>query len=245
MSRTLKTRPAVGARYVVYYRVSDDKQGKSGLGLEAQRAMAETYLASVQGVVIAEYTEVETGKRHGKRPELAAAIAEVTRSKAILLIAKLDRLARNVAFVANLMESAADFVIADMPHANRLTIHILAAVAEYEGEMISERTRAALKAAKARGVKIGNPNWPAALALANEAKRRKRYTPAEAVAHLRESIERLRGQGLSFREIARVLNAAGSQTPTHAAWHPSSVRAILQLPGSGPTHNLVGDDLTA
>ncbi len=147
-------------RFVAYYRVSTDKQGRSGLGLEAQRAAVAVHIASALGAVAAEFVEVESGRRKD-RPQLAAALAAARVHRAILVIAKLDRLARNVHFVSGLMESGVEFVAADLPTVNRLTVHILAAVAEEEARMISARTKAALAAAKARGVRLGNPNLAA------------------------------------------------------------------------------------
>ena len=146
--------PTPTSRFVAYYRVSTDRQGRSGLGLEAQREAVRHYLASVGGVLAAEHTEVETGKR-SDRPELQRALAVCRRPKAKLLIAKLDRLSRNVAFIAALMDGNTEFVACDNPHATRLTLHILAAVAEHEREAISQRTKAALQAAKARGTRLG------------------------------------------------------------------------------------------
>ena len=140
-------------KFVTYLRVSTERQGQSGLGLEAQRAAVAAHVIG-RGDVIAEYLEVESGKRN-ERPQLALALAEAKRLGAVLLIAKLDRLARNVAFIANLLESGVEVTAADMPEANRFVLHIMAAVAEQEGRAISERTRAALAAAKARGVKLG------------------------------------------------------------------------------------------
>lgn len=139
-------------KYVAYYRVSTQKQGQSGLGLEGQQAAVEAF-AGPQ--VIATFTEVETGTNKRERPQLAKAVNQCRRTGATLVIAKLDRLARNVAFVANLMESGIEFVACDNPTANRLTLHILAAVAEDEARRISERTNAALAAYKARGGKLG------------------------------------------------------------------------------------------
>lgn len=148
---------------IAYYRVSTDKQGRSGLGLEAQKSAVQQYAASGGHRIVAEHVEVESGKRSDNRPQLAAALAACRLHRATLCIAKLDRLSRQLSFVANLMESGTDFVAVDNPTANRLTIHLLAAIAEHEREMISQRTKAALAAAKARGVRLGNPNGAAAL----------------------------------------------------------------------------------
>ncbi len=134
-------------KIISYIRVSTKSQGESGLGLEAQRSAVEAFAKERRATILAEYREVETGKRKD-RPELAKALAHCRRSKATLVVAKLDRLARNVAFTSALMDSSVDFVCCDNPHANRLTIHILAAVAEAEAVAISERTKAALAAYK-------------------------------------------------------------------------------------------------
>jgi DNA invertase Pin-like site-specific DNA recombinase len=140
-------------KFIAYFRVSTDRQGKSGLGLEAQREAVLNYLNGGSWTMVAEFTEVESGK-HADRPQLAAALAACKKRKAKLVIAKLDRLSRNLAFIATLMDSGVEFVAVDNPHANKLTIHILAAVAQHEREMIAQRTREALAAAKARGVKL-------------------------------------------------------------------------------------------
>lgn len=141
--------------FVAYYRVSTVSQGVSGLGLEAQQEAVERYLAALPSPVVLEhFTEIESGKRKD-RPELTKAIALCKRKKATLIIAKLDRLARNVHFISGLMESRVEFLACDNPHANRLMVHMLAAFAEHEREMISERTKDGLKAAKARGTILG------------------------------------------------------------------------------------------
>src|SRR5258705_8901711 len=145
--------PAHQWKFVAYFRVSTDKQGKSGLGLEAQREAVNSYLDGGRWSLVQEFVEVESGKRND-RPELTAALAACKRHKARLVIAKLDRLSRNLAFIATLMDSGVEFIAVDNPHANKLTVHILAAVAQHEREMISERTTAALQAAKARGVRL-------------------------------------------------------------------------------------------
>ncbi len=143
-------------KLVPYYRVSTRRQGESGLGLEAQHSCVADYARQGQHEIVASYQEIETGKR-ADRPQLAKALAHAKRAKATLVIAKLDRLARNVHFLSGLMESRVDFVCCDNPHANRLTLHILAAVAEDEARRISERTKAALAAYKARGGRLGTP----------------------------------------------------------------------------------------
>src|SRR5262245_12543942 len=145
---------AVTNKFVGYYRVSTDRQGRSGLGLDAQRDAVQRHLASHAGELVGEFCEVESGKR-SDRPQLAAAIAAAKKAKAILIIAKLDRLARNVHFISGMMESGVDFVAADNPHANKLMMHLLAAFAEHEREQISQRTKDALAAAKARGIRLG------------------------------------------------------------------------------------------
>src|SRR6476619_7200292 len=148
--------PAHQGKFVAYFRVSTDRQGKSGLGLEAQRKSVLDYLDGGRWWLVAEFTEIENGKRND-RPELEKALAACKKQKAKLVIAKLDRLSRNLAFIATLMDSGVEFVAVDNPHANKLTIHILAAVAQHEREMIAQRTKDALQAAKARGVALSNP----------------------------------------------------------------------------------------
>lgn len=148
-------------RFVSYVRVSTERQGKSGLGLDAQRAAVNIYVAGQRGQLIQEFREIESGKKD-ERPQLAAALAARRKHKAALVIAKLDGLARRVSSISSLMDGDVDFVACDFPQANRLTLHILAAVAEHEREMISQRTRSALQAARWRGVKLGNPTNAAA-----------------------------------------------------------------------------------
>jgi DNA invertase Pin-like site-specific DNA recombinase len=148
-------------KFIAYFRVSTDRQGKSGLGLEAQREAVLAYLNGGSWTMVAEFTEIESGK-HADRPQLAAALAACKKHKAKLVIAKLDRLSRNLAFIATLMDSGVEFVAVDNPHANKLTVQILAAVAQHEREMISQRTRDALQAAKPRGKRLGNPNLASA-----------------------------------------------------------------------------------
>ncbi|HEX4651080.1 MAG TPA: recombinase family protein, partial [Granulicella sp.] len=217
-------------RFVAYYRVSTAKQGDSGLGLEAQQQAVRSYLNGGNWSLVSEVTEVESGKR-SDRPELAAALALCRIHGAMLIIAKLDRLARNVAFISNLMESGVDFIAADFPQANRLTVHILAAVAEHEAAMISARTKAALAAAKARGIKLGCGNTAiaayalkgqAASAAARKAKAGKR------TADLLPVIQSIRSAGASsLRQIAAVLNERGIRTARGSAWSAVQVQRVM------------------
>jgi DNA invertase Pin-like site-specific DNA recombinase len=209
--------------FVAYYRVSTDKQGASGLGLEAQQAAVTRFLGE-RGLLLFEFTEIESGKSDANRPQLRAALLACQKRRAKLVIARLDRLARNVAFIANLMESGADFVAVDMPQANRLTIHILAAVAEHERELISQRTKAALAQAKARGTRLGNPRPLEALEKANAAKAERHGPVAPEVQAL---IWERRAQGRSLREIAGELNRLGNRTPRGCQWYASSIRNLL------------------
>lgn len=207
-------------RFVAYYRVSTDRQGQSGLGLEAQAVAVARYVARIGGETVAEVTEIESG-RHNNRPELSRALDICRRSKAVLLIARLDRLSRNVAFISNLMESHVDFRAVDMPEASRLTIHILAAVAEHEREAISARTKAALAAAKARGVRLGSPNPGYAQGTAANAIQADQFA-----ATYWPLIESLREEGNSYRAIAREMNERKLRTRTGKDWTAVQVRNI-------------------
>ena len=147
--------PEHTGKFISYHRVSTTRQGESGLGLEAQQKAVADYLNGGDWELLEEYVETESGKSHKNRPELQKALAACKKHKATLIIAKLDRLARNVAFISKLMESGVEFLAVDNPHANKLMVHMLAAFAEHEREQISLRTKAALQAAKARGVQLG------------------------------------------------------------------------------------------
>jgi len=217
-------------KFVAYYRVSTQRQGDSGLGLEAQRDSVQQYV-NKHGTLVAEYREVETGKR-SDRPELNKAIAHSRRINATLVIAKLDRLARNVAFTAALMESGADFLCVDNPNANRLTIHVLAAVAEDEARRISSRTKAALQAYKKRGGKLGSHD-PKCRKLSKSDSRK---GSAVGAATVRENAKRAYAdlvpiiqslQGFSLRQIAKHLNELGHTTRNGKEWTATQVRRVL------------------
>ena len=207
-------------QFIAYYRVSTDRQGISGLGLEAQRATVLAHTAASQ--VIAEYTEIESGQKHINRPQLLAALAECRKRRATLVIAKLDRLGRNVAFISALMDSQIEFVACDNPHANRLMLHMLAAFAEHECDQISQRTKAALTAARARGVKLGNPRWSEALASAHEVHYSRRPAP-EVLAMM----EGFRSRGMSYRAVARELNRLNMRTYRGCSWFGVTVKSVL------------------
>jgi DNA invertase Pin-like site-specific DNA recombinase len=213
-------------KFVAYYRVSTDQQGTSGLGLEAQRKAVKTYLDGGPWRLVAQHTEVESGKR-ADRPELAKALAACRKHKAKLIIAKLDRLSRNLAFIATLMDSGVEFIAVDNPHANKLTIHILAAVAQHEREAISERTKAALAAAKARGKKLGGPR----LAAARRASLKARSKAADAfAANVRPIIKEIQNSGVSsLRGVAKALNARGVRTARGGSeWTAVQVSNVLE-----------------
>jgi DNA invertase Pin-like site-specific DNA recombinase len=207
-------------RFVTYYRVSTDRQGRSGLGLDAQREAVSQFLAARPAAVIAEFVEVESGGKDD-RPKLLEALAACQRAKATLLIAKLDRLARSVSFVAGLMDGNVDFVAVDMPHASRFVLHIMAAVAEHERQIIGERTKAALAAAKARGVRLG----------ANGAVLAERHK-AEAVEYairLAPAIQAANSAGArTAREVAQYLNDCAIPSRNGKTWHPATVARILR-----------------
>lgn len=211
--------------FIAYLRVSTIRQGASGLGMDAQRATVEAFARQAGGVIVATFVEVESGKR-ADRPELAKAMAAAKKGRAILLIAKLDRLARNVSFIARLMDSGIDFTACDQPFASRLTLHILAAVAEDEARRISERTKAALAAAKARGRKLGTAGDAITAERAREA--RSTYA-AKANEGSRAIIADIQAAGVStLRGIAKALQARGVKTPAgRAEWQPVQVQRLL------------------
>ncbi len=214
--------------YVTYLRVSTTKQGQSGLGLEAQRTAVMEFL-STGDVILREFVEVESGKR-SDRPELATALALAKEQRATLLIAKLDRLARNVAFIANLLESGVEVKAADMPSADRFMLHVMSAVAEMEAKAISDRTKAALKASKARGTKLGwsNPDrsdLPRAQAAAREANKKR---ADDRALQLGPVIHEMREAGKTLQEICDRLTLTGAKPSRGGSWWPDTVRAIYQ-----------------
>jgi DNA invertase Pin-like site-specific DNA recombinase len=220
-------------RFIAYYRVSTKRQGLSGLGLDAQRESVAAYLAGVRGKLVEEFTEVEHGTRKGNhRPQLAAALAQCRVHGATLIIAKLDRLARNVAFVSNLMEANVDFTACDFPQANRLTIHILAAVAEHEAEMISTRTKLALAAAKRKGTALGGDrgNCAQIARKGNKASIQVRSAQAQRRASdLLPVIETIKAEGAqSLRQIAQGLNQRGILTARGGEWSAAQVLRIME-----------------
>jgi DNA invertase Pin-like site-specific DNA recombinase len=212
------------SKYVAYYRVSTSRQGTSGLGLEAQRDAVTRFMAGTRHKLVAEFTEVETGKGSDaldRRPQLREAIATAKRQRAAILIAKLDRLARNVHFISGLQESKVKFTAADMPEANEMVIHLMAAMAQHEARMISARTKAALAAKRARGEKLGNPHL---LKHGNRARSRAARTFA---AGLRTTLGALRAQGLTQRGIVEELNKLGVRTPGGGSWHLVQLQRVL------------------
>jgi len=222
-------------KLVAYYRVSTKGQERSGLGLEAQKTAVGEYARQTGGAVTAEYTETETGKT-SNRPNLAEAIGHTRLSAATLVIAKLDRLARNVHFTSGLMESGVEFVACDNPDANKLTIHLLAAMAEHEATQISNRTKDALQAAKARGTKLGSArpgHWEGREHLRGWAKAtkaaatRRAEKAREEYAFLVPTLQRMQQEGKSFQKMADWLNGQGHTTRRGAAFTSAIVWRIL------------------
>jgi DNA invertase Pin-like site-specific DNA recombinase len=204
--------------FVSYCRVSTLRQGKSGLGLEAQRSAVQNYVDEVGGEIIETFVEVESGSSKN-RPQLTGALTYCKRHKAVLVIAKLDRLARNVAFVSTLMEAGVEFIAVDAPYANRFMLHILAAVAEHEREQISARTKAALAAAKTRGVQLGMNG--AKLAAAH---RQQAAAHAEAV---RAAVRSAQLAGCTtLQSMANWLNGHSVPTATGGLWHATTVARV-------------------
>jgi DNA invertase Pin-like site-specific DNA recombinase len=236
LDQFVKGRPMANGKFVSYLRVSTDKQGRSGLGLEAQRSTVETYLNGGRRTLVAQYVETESGKR-SDRPKLAKALAHAKAIGATVVFAKLDRLYRNAKFLLALIDSGVDVVFCDLPQIppgamGRFLLTQMASVAELEAGLISERTKAALAAAKARGVKLGNPNGARAL-------RGKQVGNDDAVAvvkanaehraeNLRAIVDDMHSKGItSVRALAAELNERGVLTPRGGQWHPTSAARLL------------------
>jgi DNA invertase Pin-like site-specific DNA recombinase len=193
-------------KFIAYFRVSTEKQGKSGLGLDAQREAVLAYLDGGRWTLVQEFVEVESGKRND-RPQLTAALAACKKHKTKLVIAKLDRLSRNLAFIAALMESGVEFIAVDNPHATKLTVHILAAVAQHERELIAQRTRDAR----------------------NRAIEANRTAATRYAANVLPVIREIQASGVkSLRGVARALAARGIATARGGAWTPVQVSDILR-----------------
>ena len=216
-------------QFVTYYRVSTQRQGASGLGLDAQRQTVTKYLSERAKTTVGEFVEVESGKGSNaleKRPQLRLALEMCKKTGATLLIAKLDRLARNVHFVSGLLETGVDFVAADMPNANKVMIQMYSVMAEWERDQISERTKAALAAAKARGVVLG-ATGPANLKTCNDLRQQKSREFSE---RLRPVVDGMAAQGLSRRAMVDRLNELGIKAPMGGMWSLGQVQRALTNP---------------
>jgi DNA invertase Pin-like site-specific DNA recombinase len=214
-------------KYIAYFRVSTSKQGQSGLGLEAQKQIVQTFIQQdKERRVLMSFQDIESGKKNS-RPQLMKAIEACKKFNCTLLIAKLDRLSRNASFILTLRDNAIQFQALDIPEANTLTIGIFATIAQHERELISQRTKDALKALKARGVQLGKPEN-----LTSEARRKAlekiRYNAANHTNNLQaaEMIRHLRKDGLSYREISDKLNQLGYTTRHGRRFHPITVHRL-------------------
>ncbi len=216
-------------KYVAYLRVSTQRQGVSGLGLEAQRQMIRNHLG--EQPLEAEFVEVESGRKND-RPKLKEALDTCRKSGAILIVAKLDRLARNVCFLSQLLESDVEIVFCDFPSANKMMLHILSAISQYEAELISSRTKAALKAKKERGFKLGNPNHlldkhKQAIQNSNKtnsSKAQRNANNKRAIAMLRVLCDR----SLTLQQMTDTLNDEGFTTSHGCKFIPSTVYKLIK-----------------
>src|ERR1035437_6375002 len=217
-------------KFISYLRVSTQQQGKSGLGLEAQRESVAVYLNGGRWKLVEEVVEVESGK-HSDRPELARALSLCRAHHATLLVAKLDRLARNVAFISALMEAGVEFVAVDLPQANKLTVHIMAAMAEYEAGAISARTKAALAAAKARGTKLGGYRWDIQTVASKGNAESAKVRAESASKHARDLmplIQAIKAEGAtSLRQIASALNERKIPTARGGEWSAVQIQRLI------------------
>jgi len=216
-------------KFIAYYRVSRKSQGESGLGIAAQKTAVQKYIDTQSGLLLGEYTEVETGTNKKKRVVIQEAINQSKKQGAILVIAKIDRLARNVNFVSSLMDAGVEFVACDMPSANHFTIHIFAALAEQEAKLISTRTRLALSELKKRGVKLGKPEnltiearekGKEAIRINSRANDSNRQAQAIIIS--------CREKGMKFRQIADHLNELNFKTRYGCSYHPMTVKRLFE-----------------
>jgi DNA invertase Pin-like site-specific DNA recombinase len=216
------------SRFVAYYRVSTARQGRSGLGLEAQREAVRLFMGGSTGELAEAFTEIESGKRDDDRPQLTRALDACRLTGAVLVIAKLDRLSRDAHFLLGLEKAGVEFVAADMPNANRLTVRLMAVIAQEEREMISTRTKAALAAAKARGTKLGgNRGGPKVdSAKGRAAIRRAAEDYARQVGPIALAV--WQADGRSYGRASKALAARGIRTPRGGNWTPAAVRSLLQ-----------------
>lgn len=207
--------------FVAYYRVSTQRQGQSGLGLDAQRTAVQGYIADKE--LVAEFTEIESGRKND-RPQLIQALALAKKHKATLVIAKLDRLARNVHFISGLLESGVQFVAVDMPEADRTFLQMAAVFAEWEARKISERTKSALQAAKERGTKLGSPNPQNGSKVGlNAIQSRVNSYVMQMAPVLKEFV------GMDLRSVAQILSQRGFKTPRgNTQWHPAQVGNLMR-----------------
>ncbi|MGI4874595.1 MAG: recombinase family protein [Janthinobacterium lividum] len=213
--------------YTPYYRVSTQKQGTSGLGLEAQQAAVRAFVQD-SAQLVGEFVEVESGKKN-QRPQLLAAIAEARRVGSTLLIAKLDRLSRNAGFIFALRDSGVDFVCCDMPDANTLTVGLFAVLAQHERETISQRTKDALQAKKARGAQLGTPaNLTDAARQQSLLVRRQQLDQHAGLRQAAAFITSRRAQGVSFRQLAGELNALGFTAPRGGTFNQKQVQRLYE-----------------
>ena len=215
--------------FVAYYRVSTKRQGQSGLGLEAQESAVANHIRSAGGDLVAEFKEVESGRK-SDRPELSEALEVAKKSKATLVVAKLDRLSRDPEFLFKLQNSGLPFVCCDMPQADKFTVGIMIVMAQKERDDISRRTKAALAALKARGVKLGNPRLAEATkaSLRSRSKSDKRRQEATRMFIIREIIHK--GRVTTHSGIAECLNARGIPTARGGQWHTTTVRRLIPKP---------------
>ncbi len=211
--------------FILYRRVSTVRQGQSGLGLESQEETVRRYVTGQHGVIVGEFVEVESGKNND-RPQLTLALQECRRQKATLVVAKLDRLSRNAEFLLRLQNGNVDFVCCDCPNVDRFTVGILALVAQRERELISERTKSALQAAKKRGVRLGTKNPDRQVRLMMEGYKRDRQTFLNRV---RPIVDELKASGVkTLTELALCLTRRGIPTRTgKTVWFGSTVKTVL------------------